>query len=92
MPWSTRQRDSFAGLSGLGRCWASPPRPHCLRRRLCRGGGAAIYLARLPPLAPIVGELAMTVLFYAPGALVVGWLHHRLVGPLAEAMSDAAVR
>ena len=38
----------------------------------------------MPPLAPIVGELAMTVLFYVPAALVVGWLHHRLVGPLAE--------
>ena len=25
-------------------------------------------------------ELAMTVLFYAPAVLVVGWLHHRLVG------------
>ena len=34
----------------------------------------------LPPLAPIIGELAMTVLFYAPTALVAGWLHHRLVG------------
>ena len=36
----------------------------------------------LPQLAPIIGELAMTVLFYAPTALAAGWLHHRLVGPL----------
>jgi hypothetical protein len=34
----------------------------------------------MPPLLPIVSELAMTVLFYVPTALVVGWLHHRLVG------------
>ena len=34
----------------------------------------------LPPLAPIIVELAMTVLFYAPTALVAGWLHHRVVG------------
>jgi hypothetical protein len=33
-------------------------------------------------VSPIVGELIMTVLFYAPVALLVGWLHHRLVGAL----------
>jgi len=31
-------------------------------------------------MAPILGELAMTVLFYAPSTLVVSWLHHKLVG------------
>ena len=36
----------------------------------------------MPPLGPIVGELAMTVLFYIPGAYVVGAIHRRLVGPL----------
>ena len=41
---------------------------------------ALLYHGHLPPLAPIVSELAMTVLFYVPTALVVGWLHHRLVG------------
>ena len=34
----------------------------------------------LPPLLPIVSELAMTVLFYVPTALVVAWVHRRLVG------------
>ena len=34
----------------------------------------------LPPLTPMVGELAMTVLFYVPTALVAGWVHHRMVG------------
>ena len=33
-----------------------------------------------PPIGPSVSELAMTVLFYAPTVLVVGWLHHKLVG------------
>ena len=33
-----------------------------------------------PPLAPMVGELAMTILFYVPTTLVAGWLHHKLVG------------
>ena len=35
---------------------------------------------RLPPPVPLVSELVMTVLFYVPATLVVGWLHHRLVG------------
>ena len=38
--------------------------------------------AYLPPIPPILGELAMTVLFYPPSTLAVGWLHHRLVGAL----------
>jgi hypothetical protein len=36
----------------------------------------------MPQIAPIVAELAVTVLFYIPGALVVGVIHRRLVGPL----------
>ena len=78
-----RQRDSFAGLSGLvavvGFAAASA--------FACAVAWATVaFLAfltpgvHLPPLAPIIGELAMTVLFYAPTALVAGWLHHRLVG------------
>ncbi len=35
---------------------------------------------RLPPVTPILGELAMTVIFYVPATLAVGWLHHQLVG------------
>ena len=36
----------------------------------------------LPLLAPILSELAVTVVFYVPGAYVVGGLHRRIVGPL----------
>ena len=32
------------------------------------------------PIGTIISELAVTVLFYAPTALVVGLLHHRVVG------------
>ena len=35
---------------------------------------------RLPPPVPVVSELVMTVLFYVPATLVVGWLHHKLIG------------
>jgi rod shape-determining protein MreD len=74
------QRDSFASLSGLAAVvgFASAS-AFC-----CFVAWATIGLLgwRVPHLAPIVGELAMTVLFYAPTVMVVGRLHHRLVGPL----------
>jgi len=45
-----------------------------------RDSFAGLSGLRLPPLVPVVSELMMTVLFYVPTALVVGWLHHRLIG------------
>ena len=42
----------------------------------------ALYYWHVPLIAPIVAELAMTVVFYIPGALLVGFVHRRLVGPL----------
>ena len=41
---------------------------------------AALY--RFAPIGPMVGELAMTVLFYIPGVYLIGIIHRRLVGPL----------
>ena len=78
-----RQRDSFAGLSGLVAVvgFAAASAFACAVAWI-----TVAFLAfltpgvHLPPLAPIIGELAMTVLFYAPTTLVIGWLHHRLVG------------
>jgi rod shape-determining protein MreD len=78
-----RQRDSFAGLSGLAAVlgFAAATAFACAIAWFTVAGLALLTPnAHLPPLAPIIGELAMTVLFYAPTALVVGWLHHRLVG------------
>jgi rod shape-determining protein MreD len=78
-----RQRDSFAGLSGLAAVvgFAAAATVACA---IAWSTVAALALltpnAHLPPLASIIGELVMTVLFYVPTALVVGWLHHRLVG------------
>ena len=78
-----RQRDSFAGLSGLAAVvgFAAAAAFACA---MAWSTVAILALispgVHLPPLAPIIVELAMTVLFYVPTALVVGWLHHRLVG------------
>jgi hypothetical protein len=42
----------------------------------------SIYHWHVLPLAPIMSELAMTVLFYLPIAAFLGLVHRRLVGPL----------
>jgi rod shape-determining protein MreD len=74
-----RQRDAFAGLSGLAAVlgFGTATLIVCLVAYLIT---AVLY--RAAPLGPVVAELAITVLFYVPGALVVGALHRRLVGPL----------
>ena len=75
-----RQRDSFAGLGGfaavLGFAAAS------LVACIIAYGTVALLTARLPPAGALVAELAITVVCYIPGTLVVGAIHHRLVGPL----------
>jgi rod shape-determining protein MreD len=73
-----RQRDSFAGLSGLAAVlgFAVAALAACATAWLT----VAMLHWQLPPLTPILGELAMTVLFYVPTAYVIGLIHHRLVG------------
>ncbi len=73
-----RQRDSFAGLSGLAAVlgFAAAALAACTSAWLT----VAVLHAHLPPLAPILSELAMTVLFYIPTAYVIGMIHHWLVG------------
>lgn len=73
-----RQRDSFAGLSGLVAVvgFGAAASVACASAYFTI---AALYW-HLPPLAPILSELAMTVLFYVPAVYVAGIIHHRLVG------------
>lgn len=79
----SRQRESFAGLSGFVAVvgFATVALAACGSAYLTVAALALLSPGgHLPSLAPIVSELAMTVLFYVPTALVTGWLHHRLVG------------
>lgn len=73
-----RQRDSFAGLSGLVAVigFGAAASVTCASAYFTI---SALYW-HFPPLAPILSELAMTVLFYVPTVYVVGIIHHRLVG------------
>jgi len=74
-----RQRDAFAGLAGLGAVlgFATAALIACV---VAFAITAALY--SFPPLGTMVAELAMTVLFYIPGAYLIGIIHRRLVGPL----------
>jgi rod shape-determining protein MreD len=75
-----RQRESFAGLSGFGAILGFAT------AMLVTGSTAyvivSLYYARLPPVAPLVVEITISVLFYIPAAAVLGWIHRRFVGPL----------
>jgi rod shape-determining protein MreD len=76
----SRQRESFAGLAGLGAilgfaaaAFAAIAAAYTI---------IAIYYGYMPPLGPVVAQLAMTVAAYIPVTYVVSAIHHRLVGPL----------
>jgi rod shape-determining protein MreD len=73
-----RRRDSFAGLSGLAAVvgFGAAAAFACIIAYIT----VAMLAWHLPPIAPMLGELAMTVLFYVPAAMVVGGIHRRLVG------------
>jgi rod shape-determining protein MreD len=75
-----RERDAFAGLSGLG---------------AILGFGAAMLVAEVtaflvvaathetfPPLAPFVLQAVATILLYFPGLSLLNQIHHRFVGAL----------
>jgi len=42
----------------------------------------SIYYGQLPPVGPLIVEITVSVLFYIPAAIVLGWIHRRFVGPL----------
>jgi rod shape-determining protein MreD len=75
-----RERESFAGLSGVGAILGFAA------AMLAAGATAytiiAIYYWNLPPLGPILIEIAVSVVFYIPIAVLLGWVHRHLVGPL----------
>jgi rod shape-determining protein MreD len=75
-----RQRDAFAGLSGV---WAilgfATAATLCCA---CAYAVEALLFWRFPPFAPVMGEVAMSVVFYVPVAIFFGLIQRRLVGPL----------
>lgn len=74
-----RQRDMLASLSGFGAIagFAVAALTACITAYVIVG----FYFWHLPPVAPLMVELALTVLFYIPAVFVIGIVHRRLVGP-----------
>lgn len=75
-----RHRDAFAGLSGAGAILG-------FGAALMLAAGTAyvivsIYYFRLPPVGPLFLQAVMTVVFFVPVAVMLGWIHRRFVGPM----------
>ena len=75
-----RQRDAFAGLSGFGAImgFATAAAIACATAY----GVVAIYYWHIPPLAPVMGELAISVVCYVPVVSFLVFVHRRFVGPM----------
>lgn len=78
-----RQRDNLAGLGG-----AAAVLGFAAAMALAAAATFALtwvmYL-RQPPLAPLLLASVVTVLFYTPIAMILGWVHRRSVGGLRMA-------
>lgn len=73
-----RQRDFFAGLSGAAAILG-------FAAAMFAASAAAYVLAcivywRVVPVSPVLAQAVVTVLFYPPLALIMGWTQRRLVG------------
>jgi len=75
-----RERDAFAGLSGLGAILG-------FAAALLLAGSTAFVIVAVsnesfPPLEPLLLMVAVTIVFYFPILSLLNFLHHRLIGPL----------
>jgi rod shape-determining protein MreD len=79
--WLTdRQRETFAGLTGIGAVVGFAG-AMLFAGAAAYGLDAIVYL-RLPPLPPLLLESVSTVVFYPLIAISMGWFHRRIVGPM----------
>ena len=78
--WLTdRQRETFAGLSGLG-ALVGFAGAMLFAGAVAYGLDTIVYL-RLAPLPPLLLESVSTVLFSSLISISLGWIHRRIVGP-----------
>ena len=75
-----RERDAFAGLSGIGAIMGFGTA--ALLAGATEYGIAAFTYSRFPPLAPVILQIASTVVLYFPGLWLLNLVHHKLIGPL----------
>ena len=75
-----RQRESFAALAGVGAILG-----FALAMLVVSGAAYLIgwfYFGRLPPVTPLVLQLAVSVVCYIPVLPLLNGIQHRIVGPL----------
>jgi len=75
-----RQRDTFAGLAGVGAVLG-----FALATLVTAAAAyliAWIYFAHIPPAAPLLLQVAVSVVCYIPALPVLNAIQHRIVGPL----------
>ncbi|MGB8602163.1 MAG: hypothetical protein WCD42_08200 [Rhizomicrobium sp.] len=75
-----RQRETYAGLSGSGAILGFATA--ALLATLTAYITFAVYYWKLLPLQAFVIQFAVTVVFYVPVAMLLGFIHRRLIGPL----------
>jgi rod shape-determining protein MreD len=75
-----RQRDSFAGLAGIGAILGFGVA--MLVTSFTAYFIVSVYYGQMPPMAPLIVEITVSVLFYVPVVVILGFIHRRLVGPL----------
>jgi rod shape-determining protein MreD len=75
-----RQRDSFAGLAGIGAILG-----FALAMLIVSGAAyviAWVYFWHAPPMTPLLLQVVVSVLCYIPVLPVLHWVQQRVVGPL----------
>jgi rod shape-determining protein MreD len=75
-----RERDAFAGLSGFGAILGFAA------AMLLTGATSysivAISSGHFPPVAPVILQIATSIVFYLPCLSLLNLLHHKLIGAL----------
>lgn len=75
-----RMRETYAGLSGWGAVLGFATA--ALTASVTAYIAYAVYYWKLLPLHAFVVQFAVTVVFYIPVAMLMGYLHRRFIGPL----------
>lgn len=79
-----RQRDSLAGLAGLGAILG-----FAVALLVALGTAYAIvalYYLRIPPPAPFMADLAVNVIWYVPALMLMNFAQHHLIGAIRSGL------
>jgi rod shape-determining protein MreD len=75
-----RERDAFAGLSGIGAIMGFGTA--VLLAAATEYAITALTVGHFPPIASVILQVGSTVVLYFPGLWLLNLIHHRLIGRL----------